>query len=111
MILYVADIKYGKTVKDKYQDLDKTQGMHIDDLMYKHWDEWVRTITHPFIVDYDGNTVSNERDIVAGEPFECPMKPSGGTEQLAFSPDGKTIAYTCRKVKVSEKYSVSMKNL
>ena len=106
MILYVADIKYGETVKDKYPDLDKTQGMLIDDLMYKHWDEWVRTIPHPFIVDYDGNTVSNERDILAGEPFECPMKPFGGTEQLAFSPDGKTIAYTCRK-KTGAEYAAS----
>ena len=80
--------------------------MLIDDLMYKHWDEWVRTIPHPFLVDYDGTHVSNERDILEGEPFECPMKPFGGTEQLAFSPDGRIIAYTCRK-KTGAEYAAS----
>ena len=106
MVLYVADIKYGVTVQDRYPDLDKTQGMLIDDLMYKHWDEWVRTIPHPFLADYDGSKLTNERDILEGEPFECPMKPFGGTEQLAFSPDGQLIAYTCRK-KTGKEYAES----
>ena len=66
--------------------------------MYKHWDEWVTTVPHPFLYDYDGKTLSNECDIIEGEPFECPTKPFGGTEQLAFSPDGKLIAYTCKKL-------------
>ena len=43
-------------------------------------------------------TLSNKRDIIEGEPFECPLKPFGGAEQLAFSPDGKLIAYTCKKL-------------
>jgi dipeptidyl aminopeptidase/acylaminoacyl peptidase len=38
-------------------------------------------------------------DILEGEPYECPMEPFGGIEQLAWSPDSKTIAYTCRKKK------------
>ena len=35
--------------------------------------------------------------LIEGEPYECPMAPFGGVEQLAWSPDSKTIAYTCRK--------------
>ena len=65
-----------------------------------------RSIPHPFLVDYYGTHVSNERDILEGEPFECPMKPFGGTEQLAFSPDGRIIAYTCRK-KTGAEYAAS----
>ena len=34
------------------------------------------------------------------------MKPFGGVEQLAFAPDGKTIAYTCRK-KTGKAYAES----
>ncbi len=96
-VILIANIKYGERTVDVYPDLDKTTGKIVTDLMYKHWDEWVETIPHPFLFDYDGKVLSNERDIIAGEPFECPMKPFGGSEQLAFSPDSKFIAYTCRK--------------
>jgi dipeptidyl aminopeptidase/acylaminoacyl peptidase len=105
-ILLIADVKYGERTADIYTDLPKATGKVIDDLMYRHWDEWVETIPHPFLVDYDGKNVSNERDILANEPYECPMKPFGSVEQIAFSPDSKTIAYTCRK-KTGIDYAVS----
>lgn len=105
-ILFVADVKYGERTADKYPDLDKATGRVIDELMYKHWDEWVESVPHPFVADYDGTNVTNERDLLEGEPYECPMKPFGGVEQLAFSPDSKTIAYTCRK-KTGKDYAES----
>lgn len=105
-ILYISDVKYGTTIRDKYPDLDKSSGVIINDLMYKHWDEWVTTIPHPFLADFDGENLTNVRDLLQDEPYECPMKPFGGIEQLAFSPDGKYIAYTCRK-KTGVAYSVS----
>lgn len=43
--------------------------------MYKHWDEWVESIPHPFIADFDGNMMGAATDIMEGEPFEAPMKP------------------------------------
>lgn len=105
-ILYISDVKYGTTTQDKYPDLDKTTGIIVDDLMYKHWDEWVTMVPHPFLADYDGESLTNVKDLLDGEPYESPMKPFGGIEQLAFSPDGKYIAYTCRK-KTGLAYSVS----
>lgn len=96
-ILFIAQVKYGERTSDLYPDLDKASGRVIDDLMYKHWDEWVETIPHPFIASFDGNQVGDATDILAGEPYESPMKPFGGIEQLAWSNDGKQIAYTCRK--------------
>ena len=87
----------GERTVDKYPDLDKATGMVIDDLMYKHWDEWVQTVPHPFVADFDGNKVGTATDIMEGEPHESPMKPFGGIEQLAWSNDSKQIAYTCRK--------------
>lgn len=88
----------GETTKDRYSDLDKSSGIIVEDLMYKHWDEWVTEVPHPILYDYDGRTLTNERDIIVGEPFESPLKPFGGAEQIAFSPDGKTVAYTCKKM-------------
>ena len=43
---------------------------------------------------------------MAGEPYECPLMPFGGMEQITWSPDSKTIAYTCRK-KSGMQYAIS----
>ena len=105
-LLFIADVKYGERTVDKYPDLPKASGLIVKDLMYKHWDEWVQTVPHPFIADFKDGKIENEKDILKGEPFECPMKPFGGIEQLTWSPDGKTIAYTCRK-KTGREYALS----
>lgn len=105
-LLFVADVKYGERTVDKYPDLPKSSGIIVKDLMYKHWDEWVQAIPHPFVADFDGAKIAGEKDILQDEPFESPMKPFGGIEQLAWSPNGKTIAYTCRK-KTGKAYALS----
>ena len=106
-LLFIAQVKTVSSVKDKYPDLDKTTGILVTDLMYKHWDEWVTTAPHPFVADFDGSAVASDaKDILDGEPYESPMKPWGGIEQLAWSPDGQEVAYTCRK-KTGIEYAVS----
>lgn len=105
-VLFIAQISNGKSAADKYPDLPKATGMVIDDLMFKHWDEYVLTIPHPFVADFDGDHLGEAYDILEGEPYESPMKPFGGMEQLAWSPDSKYIAYTCRK-KVGKAYALS----
>ncbi|MBB4035941.1 dipeptidyl aminopeptidase/acylaminoacyl peptidase [Dysgonomonas hofstadii] len=105
-IMYIKNIKYGERAADKYPDLPKATGRIEDDLMYKHWDQWVEEIPHTFVADYDGSKMTAGVDILEGEPYECPMMPFGGTEQLAWSPDSKSIAYTCRK-KTGMEYALS----
>lgn len=105
-VLFISQVKYGQRTSDIYPDLDKASGKVINDLMYKHWDEWAENIPHPFVASFDGNQVGTATDILKGEPYESPMKPFGGIEQLAWSNDSKQIAYTCRK-KTGLEYSVS----
>ena len=105
-IMYIKNVKFGERTADKYPDLPNASGRIIDDLMYKHWAEWVEEIPHPFVADYDGAKITEGIDILGNEPYECPMLPFGGTEQLAWSPDSKSIAYTCRK-KTGVEYSLS----
>jgi len=105
-LLYTADVKIGKDIHDLFPDLPKANAHLETDLMYKHWDEWIQTVPHPFVGVYKDGKIENEVDILNGEPFESPMKPFGATEQLAWSPDGKTVAYTCRK-KVGKEYALS----
>ena len=96
-VVMIGNVKYARTAQDIYPDLPKATGRVVDDLMYKHWDEWVTEIPHPFIGDFDGNAVTNVFDIMADEPYEAPMKPFGGVESFAWSPDSKTLVYVSRK--------------
>lgn len=105
-VLFVAQVKTVPSTQDKYPDLQKTSGIIVTDLMYKHWDEWTTTAPHPFVADYTENGLANITDLLENEPYESPMKPSGGMEQLAWSPDGTKIAYTCRK-KTGLEYAIS----
>lgn len=105
-VLFIGQVKAHPTTADKYPDLPKASGIIVTDLMYKHWDEWVTQIPHPFVADFDGNGLSNVRDILEGEPYESPMRPWGGIEQLAWNPSSDKIAYTCRK-KTGLKYALS----
>ena len=105
-ILYTADVKMEQDIHDLFPDLPLANAHLETDLMYKHWDEWTQTVPHPFVADYKNGKIENAQDLLEGEPYESPMKPFGGVEQLAWSPDGKTIAYTCRK-KTGKEYALS----
>ena len=111
-VILLHSIDYYEVIKKNPDDLPKASGRLVTDLMYRHWDHYVESIQHPFVtkvtIDNGQWTIDNdaEVDILEGEPYECPMEPFGGMEQLAWSPDSKSIAYTCRK-KTGLAYSIS----
>ena len=105
-LAYIKEIKFGKATKDIYPDLPKATGRIVTDLMYKHWDEWVETIPHIFIASVGDTPITSGKDILEGEPYEAPTKPFGGSEELSWSPDGNTLAYSSRK-KVGLDYALS----
>lgn len=98
-IIYGSQIDADDKDSKLFDGLPKTTGRLVNDLMYKHWDEWVTTIPHPFVADFNDNKIENASDIMEGEPYECPMKPFGGAEAFAWSPDSKKIVYVSRKLK------------
>ena len=102
-IILIKQVPFHDIIQENPSDLPKATGRLVTDLMYRHWDHYVESIPHPFLLNLE---TGEERDILEGQPFECPMEPFGGIEQLAWSPDGKQIAYTCR-TKTGLAYSIS----
>ena len=97
-VILVKTVNHESSVQENDADLQLTTGIVANDLMYKHWDHYTKSAPHPFLADFDGVKVGESKDLLEGEPYECPMLPFGGVEQLAWSPDSKQIAYTCRKL-------------
>ena len=98
MILYTKEVTMENKFADLYEGLPQATGLLMDDLMYRHWDHWVDSYSHVFYADYDGTKVGNGKDILAGEPYQAPLKPFGGIEEVDWSADSKSIAYTCKKL-------------
>ena len=107
-VIILKSIPYYEVIKKNPDDLPKATGRLVTDLMYRHWDHYVESIQHPFVYSVnDDYAIANDGvDILEGEPYECPMEPFGGIEQLDWSKDSKQIAYTCRK-KTGLAYSIS----
>lgn len=98
MVVYGSNIKpYNENNEALFAGLEKTTGRLVDDLMFKHWDQWVEEIPHPFVASFDGSNVGEGTDLLKGEPFECPTLPFGDASAFAWSPDSRSLIYTCRK--------------
>lgn len=99
-VIYGSPIDdFNQKDENLFKDLPKTTGRVVDDLMYKHWDEWVTQIPHPFVADFSIDGISNAKDIMEGEPYECPMRPFSGADAFAWAPDSKSLVYVSRKLK------------
>ncbi|MCR4994902.1 MAG: S9 family peptidase [Bacteroidales bacterium] len=102
-MVIIKSVPFNDIIQARPADLPKSTGLVITDLMYRHWDHYVESIPHPFVLDLKSG---KDFDILEGQPFECPAEPFGGVEQIAWSPDSKHIAFTCR-TKTGLAYSIS----
>jgi dipeptidyl aminopeptidase/acylaminoacyl peptidase len=96
-ICYAQNVRLIPTIEQRYPDLPKANAMIYDDLMYRHWNYWADgTFSHLFIADYP--SCENSIDLLEGQKFHCPNPPFGGIEEISWSPDGKKLAYVCKKL-------------
>ena len=105
-VILIKELPYHGTIKKNPDDLPKATGRLATDMNYRHWDHYVESILHPFVANVSEEGIDEGIDIIEGEPYECPMAPFGGVEQLDWSIDSENIAYTCRK-KEGVAYAIS----
>ena len=102
-VIYVSTVPSAvKSPKDSDPGLDKAKAYVTEDLMYRHWDHWVTELPHSYVAALGNGTITKDNSIdILGGPdvkFELPLEPYGGVEQLSWSPDGRYIAYSCKKL-------------
>jgi WD40-like Beta Propeller Repeat. len=105
-ITYIKEVKLKDQVADIYPDLPLSSGRVNNDLMYRHWDQWVDTYGHVFLTTYDGKQLGNSIDLMEGEQWESPLRPFGGMEQIQWTTNSGDIIYCSRK-KTGKEYALS----
>lgn len=92
--------------KDKYADLPKTTAQIYTDLNHRHWDAWNEgKYNHVFVANVS-EEVAKAQDVLQGQKFDSPQKPSGGSEDFIWSPDSSKLLYVCKK-KSGKEYATS----
>jgi len=98
-LIYVSTVHSAVEVpSDTDPSLDKAQAYATEDLMYRHWDHWLTELPHSFVASLEKGVVTEGQDILDGELFQLPNGPFPDVQDLCWSPDGKFIAYTCKKL-------------
>lgn len=96
-VIVIRQVESTASIRPQEEDLPLATGLVITDMNYRHWDQYVRTIPHIFLAPVTENGLGEMKDLLWGEPYECPVLPFGGSEQFCWSPDSKQVAYTSRK--------------
>ena len=108
---YLISAEKVKVVKntgsDLYPGLKKSNVYIFDALNYRHWDKWSDgRFDHVMLTPLINGKTGEGKDLMPGEPYDCPQKPFGGDEDFVWNPNGKEIVY-CSKKKFGTAYTVS----
>jgi dipeptidyl aminopeptidase/acylaminoacyl peptidase len=101
-IAFTAEVYPGTTPeetarKDKEREESKSKARIYDRLMIRHWDKWDEgKRSHLFVADAKTGAA---RDLTPKLDGNTPPGPFGGSNEYAFSPDGKTLAFTAEPLK------------
>ncbi|HEY0514607.1 MAG TPA: S9 family peptidase [Thermoanaerobaculia bacterium] len=73
---------------------------------FRHWDAWSQGLrNHLFTLPVSGE--GEAVDLTRGMNADSPSRPYGGTEEFAFSPDGRTVVFAARVAGREEPWSTN----
>ena len=110
-IAYNMEVFPDATPTETKERLDKIEkqkatGRIYDHLFIRHWDTWKDgRRSHLFVRALDGKGAV---DVTKGLDMDVPTKPFGGPEEIAFTPDCKSIVYTSRDGGREEAWSTDL---
>ncbi len=97
-IYFTRRVKIDQTANEKH-NLPKANVRIINDLMYRHWNSWSDySYSHIFVASFNGSEVSGIKDIMEGQRYESPTSPYFDETEISWSPDGKYIAYSSKRL-------------
>jgi len=106
-IFITARVRVTPTVNDTHTDLPVAKAFVYDDLMHRHWDQWADgTFNHVFVASYQDGLIGELRNLLQGLPYHSPLPPFGSIEQITWSPDGRHLFYTSKKM-AGKEFAVS----
>ena len=99
-LAFTVDIKLDDEVPELYKDLPKADARIIDSLMFRHWNAWHDyKYSHLHVAELDDQGRAGQAtDLMQDRRVDCPVPPFGGSEQIAWSPDGSQIAFTIKDI-------------
>ncbi|MDR1667912.1 MAG: S9 family peptidase [Bacteroidales bacterium] len=98
-VMFLKDVPSGEKLHDRYPDLPQSNAVIADDMMERHWNKWTgHAASHIFVGKPENGVLRSGKDIMAGEPYDSPLSPYFDTDEIAWSADGKYLAYTCKKL-------------
>jgi dipeptidyl aminopeptidase/acylaminoacyl peptidase len=101
-LAFVAEVYPGKTpeetaAKDKEKEASKSKARIFDHLMIRHWASWDEgKRSHLFIADAK---TGEAKDLTPKLDVNAPPGPFGGSNEYAFAPDGRELAFTAEPLK------------
>ena len=102
--VHVKDVRSA----DVHKDMPHSKARIYDDLMARHWDYWDEgEYRHIFVAPICNDSAGNAHDIIGeNAAWDAPLAPYFDGGEIAWSPDGSQIAYTCKPLTGAE-YAVS----
>jgi dipeptidyl aminopeptidase/acylaminoacyl peptidase len=98
-VMFTKDVKLDETPNEKYPDLPLANVHIANDLMYRHWNTWHDyAYSHVFWANIVNGKIGEVTDIIKDEKFDSPLSPYFEGNEVSISPDGRYIAYTCKKL-------------
>ena len=117
-IAYATDVKLQKvTGKEVYPEMEKSNVMIFDNLMYRHWDSWEDgSYSHIFVANLKNDAIEGAVDINKDQAWDSPMATDYDIAEVQWSPDSKKIVFatkplTCRQYATSTNSDIFVYNV